>query len=193
MAQISKIPLTIPNILSLYRIVTFPIILHLLFINEETIFAWMLCINLVTDVLDGMLARMLNQTSEIGARLDSIADNGTYIVAFGGIFYFKMEELSPYFYAFVFMVALFFSAIILALIKFRKFPSMHLYSWKVGGYLQGFFFFLLFSFGVPPVYFWLMWTWSVFAFSEHIVIQLLSDRLVSNAKGLYWVLQERSR
>lgn len=193
MLYIGKIPLNIPNILSLYRLVTFPVILFMLFKNEETIFAWMLCINLVTDVLDGLLARLLDQATEIGARLDSIADNGTFILAFGGIFYFKGVEMSPYFYPFVFMVGLYVSAILLALIKFKKFPSMHLYSWKVGGYLQGFFFFLLFSVGVPPIYFWLMWTWSVLAFSEHIVIQLLNKTLVSNSKGLYWVLRERNR
>lgn len=193
MAQIGKIPLTIPNSLTLYRIITFPVILYLLLTNEETLFAWMLCINLVTDVLDGMLARLLKQTSEIGARLDSIADNGTFMLGFGGIFYFKSLEMAPYLYPFIFMVALFFCSLLLALLKFGRFPSMHLYSWKVGGYLQGFFFFLLFTFGIPPIYFWLMWTWCILAFSEHIVIQLLSKQLVSNAKGLYWVLQERGR
>jgi cardiolipin synthase (CMP-forming) len=192
MAKIGNIPLTMPNILSLYRILAFPVILTMLIIQNQTLFTWLLCINLITDILDGMLARMLKQVSEIGAKLDSIADNGTYIAAFSGIFIFKSVEMAPFFIPFIIMLALFLAAEFLALIKFGKFPSMHLYSWKVGGYLQGIFFFFLFTFGISPWYFWLMWTWSVIAFTEHIIIQIMSDSLISNAKGLYWIIRDKN-
>lgn len=190
MNRFYAIPLTFPNILSLYRILAFPFILATLFYQNEAVFAWLLCINLITDILDGLLARLLNQVSEIGARLDSIADVSTYIVAFSGIFIFKSGEIGAFFIpCIVLMMVLFICAQLLALLKFRKVPSMHLYSWKIGGYLQGIFFFFLFTFGAPEWFFWSMWTWSMLAFSEHIIIQIISSKITSDAKGLYWVLK----
>jgi cardiolipin synthase (CMP-forming) len=68
-----------------------------------------------------------------------------------------------------------------------------LYSWKIGGYLQGIFFFTVFGFDFYEWYFLFMWTWSVLAFLEHIIIQLLIPEMRANAKGLYWILRERNQ
>jgi cardiolipin synthase (CMP-forming) len=190
MQFIFGIPLTIPNVLSLYRIVAFPAILVCILLNKENLFAWLLCINLVTDILDGMFARLLKQETEIGARLDSMADNGTYVLAFWGLYQFKSAILNEYFIPFSAMLLLFIASILLALFKFKKFPSLHLYSWKVGGYLQGIFFFTIFAFDFYAWFFWLMATWTILAFSEHIIIQILINDMKSNARGLYWVLRD---
>jgi cardiolipin synthase len=190
--KFAGIPLTIPNVLTLYRIVTFPLLVFMLYVGNEFWFALLLCINLITDILDGLIARLLNQVTALGAKLDSIADNGTYIMAFSGIFVFKLQEIGHYFPHIIAMLSLFLAANLLSLIKFKMFPSLHLYSWKIGGYLQGIFFFLLFALGFYPWYFWLMWVWSMCAFSEHIIIQLIIPSMLVDAKGLYWVLKTRS-
>ncbi len=52
-------------------------------------FIILLTFNLFTDFLDGYLARKLNQQTAIGARLDSWADAGTYLLAFVGLFKFE--------------------------------------------------------------------------------------------------------
>ncbi len=185
-----KIPLNIPNILSLYRIVAFPVIIWTLIINYETLFIWLICINLITDILDGWIARTFNMQTEIGARIDSIADIGTYICAFGGIFMFKYLEFEPHLISFLTMIGLFIASNLLSLAKFGRFPSLHLYSNKIGGYIQGFFFFVLFVFGFYTTFYYFMVTWGILAFSEHIIIQLIIKKMRSNAKGLYWVLKE---
>ena len=84
----------IPNLLSFYRLITFPLLLWFIYIGEEKLFAVFICINLVTDILDGLIARLFNLKTKFGAKLDSLADNGTFFAAILGVFIFKFEDLS---------------------------------------------------------------------------------------------------
>lgn len=189
--MILKDKITVPNILSAYRIVTFPLIFYFAIDKQENLFVIFLIVNLITDVLDGLIARLFHMETEFGARLDSVADVGTYILAIMGIFIFKADEFRPYLESFSIFIFLFVSANLLSIIKFRRFPSLHLYSWKIGGYIQGVFLFLLFAFDFYPVYYYFMIIWGILAFVEHIFIQLIIGQMQSNLKGLYWVLRNR--
>jgi cardiolipin synthase len=72
---------TIPNLLSVVRIVLLPVFLWLVLVPEADVLALLvLVVSGVTDYLDGKLARRLNQTSKIGAILDPVADR-LYILA----------------------------------------------------------------------------------------------------------------
>ncbi len=188
-----KKKLTLPNLLSFYRLLSFPVILFLALTGREQAFAILIIINLLTDVLDGMLARLLNQKTEFGARIDSIADMGTYALVFLGIWLFKRDDFAPHVLSFSVFIGLLATALILSAIKFGRFPSLHLYSWKIGGYIQGSFFFVLFAFGFHTAFYYFMVAWGIMAFLEHIAIQLIIPKMRSNAKGLYWVLREKNR
>lgn len=73
--------LTIPNLLSVVRIVLLPVFLWLVLVPEADVLALLvLVVSGITDYLDGKLARRLNQTSKIGAILDPVADR-LYILA----------------------------------------------------------------------------------------------------------------
>ena len=69
---------SIPNILSLLRLCLAPVLMCFAVAGKAYAFLQILAISLVTDVLDGYLARRLDQTSEFGARLDSCGDMVTY-------------------------------------------------------------------------------------------------------------------
>ena len=47
----------VPNALSLYRVAAAPVILYSIFLDHRLLFAWLIIINLVTDALDGFIAR----------------------------------------------------------------------------------------------------------------------------------------
>jgi len=79
----------IPNSLSLYRLLIFPVLLYWIFSCRESLIAVFIAINLFTDWLDGIIARAFNMQTRIGAKLDSWADTGTYICAFLAIYLFK--------------------------------------------------------------------------------------------------------
>ena len=184
-----NIPLTIPNILSLYRLFMFPVIAAMIVLSKELAFAILLTISLNTDVWDGWIARRFKQKTPIGARLDSLADIGMYITALGGIIVFKLDEIGIDAWLFWVFVVCYVIVIASPLIKFGKIQSFHLYSIKAAGYLQGIFFILLFFVAYVPVYFYLMVNISLMAFIENLVIQLLIPEMRSDVKGIYWVLK----
>jgi cardiolipin synthase len=67
--------LTIPNVISIFRLAGVPLFLWLILVPEAD--AWALAVLFVsgfTDWLDGYLARKLDQTSQLGAILDPVAD-----------------------------------------------------------------------------------------------------------------------
>ena len=191
--MIKKEIFTVPNLLGFYRILTFPVLLAFAFTERETLFAVFLVINLLTDVADGFIARKFNLETDFGARLDSMADNLTYVAAFTGIYMFKLEEFLPHITSFLIYIGLLILAMMFSLIKFGRFPSLHLYSWKTGGYIQGAFFIILFSYGFITPFYYFMITWGIISALEHITIQMIIPQMRSNAKGLYWVLKEKKR
>ncbi|MBW1792262.1 MAG: CDP-alcohol phosphatidyltransferase family protein [Deltaproteobacteria bacterium] len=69
----------IPNMLSCLRLIIAPLLLYLAWNGKTTLFLIFLITALITDCLDGYIARRLNQTSELGARLDSLGDNFIYV------------------------------------------------------------------------------------------------------------------
>jgi len=183
----------LPNAISLYRLVSFPFLLYLIYINDESLFALLLCINLISDILDGLIARVFKLQTEFGARLDSLADWGTYILGFLGIYQFKMEDHKADFWFLYVFIGLVFFYNIFSFVKFRRLPSLHPYSTKIGGYLKGFYFFSLFAFGYYAPIFYLAMIWGWVSSLEVIIILIYFKKLRSNVKGLYWVLKSGIR
>jgi len=157
------------------------------------LFVLFVIINLITDALDGFLARRLNLNTKFGARLDSAADKLTYILAITGIFVFKLDELRPHLFSLYVFIGL--AAIYLthSFIKFGTISSLHTYATKIGGYMQGAFFLVLFTYGFNPVFYYIMIIWGILSILEIIAIQLIIPEMKPNMKGLWWVLKNRRR
>lgn len=74
--------LTVPNMLTVFRMVLIPVFVTLLFYHR---FLWALGIFVIaglTDGLDGLLARRFAQQSQLGTILDPIADKLMLVTAF---------------------------------------------------------------------------------------------------------------
>src|SRR3546814_12982871 len=71
----------VPNALSAYRILALPFIIHSIVTGDKQLFITLLSVNLITDILDGLIARVFRLQTELGAKLDSLADIGTYLMA----------------------------------------------------------------------------------------------------------------
>ncbi len=185
--------LNIPNVLSFYRLAAFPLILWFIVRDKELLFFIFLVISFVTDIADGIIARRFGLETKFGAKLDSLADDLTYLLAIAGIFTFKYQEIYPYILSFSVFIGFLFLTIIVSLIKFRRVPSFHLYTTKAGGYIQGAFVIALFTIGFIPVYYYFMIFWGILSAVEHIAIQLIMPEMRSNVKGLYWVLKDMKK
>tara|TARA_B100001175_G_scaffold288159_1_gene271116 strand:- start:1632 stop:2075 length:444 start_codon:yes stop_codon:yes gene_type:complete len=79
----------------------------------------------VTDKLDGTLARYLNQTSHLGAKLDTMADMIFYPLIAIWIYRFTPEVVKGWWILIIILAALFFSKMILGKIKFGEIPVFH--------------------------------------------------------------------
>lgn len=183
--------ISIPNLLSFYRIFTFPVVLYFAFSNNELIYFLLILVDLITDILDGYIARRFNLQTEFGARLDALADIGMYLLAFLGVVIFKANEFEPYLFSLLMFFTVFVIPKIIAWIKFRTFPSLHLISSKIGGYLQGFFFLSLFVIGFSPIFYYIMIICGILSFIEQIIIVLIVKDMKSNMKGLFWILNTK--
>ena len=81
---------TIPNILSYIRIALIPIYISM-YINAEVVtdYYWaagILFLSGVTDSLDGIIARKMNQITDLGKVLDPLADKLTQVAVIGAMF-----------------------------------------------------------------------------------------------------------
>ncbi|BCS87005.1 CDP-alcohol phosphatidyltransferase family protein [Pseudodesulfovibrio sediminis] len=73
---------TIPNILTILRIFLTPLFV-MAYISENFNLAWILfAIAGLTDALDGFLARIWNQRTQLGAMLDPLADKALLVTSF---------------------------------------------------------------------------------------------------------------
>lgn len=70
--------ITIPNFLSVCRIIMIPVFIWVYCCRKEYLLAfWVLCLSGVTDLVDGFIARTFHMVSNLGKALDPIADKLT--------------------------------------------------------------------------------------------------------------------
>ena len=72
--------ITIPNILSLFRLLLIPVIVWLYAVKQDP--AWttaVLALSGLTDIIDGIIARKFHMVSDLGKALDPVADKLTQI------------------------------------------------------------------------------------------------------------------
>lgn len=85
--------MTIPNLLSLIRIILIPVFLVLFLKGSYLAAVIVLAISGLTDLFDGKIARAFNQISNLGKLLDPIADKLTQItLAIAYFFYFHASD-----------------------------------------------------------------------------------------------------
>ena len=111
---------TIPNILSLFRLVLIPVYV-VIYLNateprEYFIAGMILAVSCLTDMIDGKIARHFNMISNLGKLLDPIADKATQ---FTPTLCLSIKYPVLWFVLVLFLAKEFFQLIV-ALIKFRQ-------------------------------------------------------------------------
>ncbi|PZV17585.1 MAG: phosphatidylglycerophosphate synthase [Leptolyngbya sp.] len=184
---------TIPNTLSLYRLAVFPLLIFLILEEQEKIFSVFFLISLITDILDGWIARTFGMESELGAKLDSWADTATYIAGFWAVFSFKGQEIAPHILWIIAFAIAWFTLYLVMLIKFRSIIGLHTYSFKITAYLQGACMMGLLWFGFWDWLYYLAIGWGILACLEEILIVLWLSEPQTDVKGLFWVLRDANQ
>lgn len=181
--------LNVPNVISLYRLLVFPLILHFALAGQEKWYTIFLCISLVSDILDGNIARIFKLQTKFGAALDNLADVCTYSMAILGLFLFRWTDIAPHAWILYLFLAIFIASYLVSFIRFGKIPGLHLYSAVSAGYIHGIFFFVLFVFRFYTWFYYLALIWGIVAYIEKILVLLRLDDIRSGVKGLYWLIK----
>lgn len=175
----------VPNALSAYRLVALPFIIASIFYGNKNLFITLIIVNLITDFLDGFIARTFHLETELGAKLDSLADMGTYISAVAGMLVLEKEFVNNHTNALVLLIFLYLLPYIISFLRFRQLNSFHLYSSKAVAYIQGIFIISYFIWGYLDWYFYFMIIVSCASYLEEIYIVAFIKKLRSNLKSVY--------
>ncbi|TND09266.1 MAG: CDP-diacylglycerol--glycerol-3-phosphate 3-phosphatidyltransferase [Bacteroidetes bacterium] len=179
--------------ISMYRIMASGLLLLLLLLEMKMLFACFLAISLASDIIDGMVARKLNICTARGARLDSIGDALTFVLAATGIWYFEKDFLRANKTWLLLAVVPYVVQILLAVARYGRPSSFHTYLAKAAALLQGTFILLLFFLGPIPWLFYAAVGITVLEVLEEMILLFLLRREDINVKGLYWVLKGRRK
>ncbi|HNR15936.1 MAG TPA: CDP-alcohol phosphatidyltransferase family protein [Chitinophagaceae bacterium] len=180
------------NGITLYRIVTAPLLLVLLFLKQYDLFKWLLAVSFFTDLIDGFLARKYKVTSILGTKLDSIGDDLTVAVAVTGLFVIFPEFIRQQKWVFIILLALFLIQMAYAFTRYGKMTNFHTWLAKTAALLQGIFLLLTFFTGQP--YLLLFYTAAIVTMLElieEIILVYLLPEWKMNVRGLYWVLTRK--
>lgn len=180
------------NGITLYRIITAPLLVVLLFKGEQELFKWLLGVSFFTDLIDGVLARTFKVTSILGTRLDSIGDDLTVLVAILGLGVLQPRFFIEQWTILVPLGILFLLQTGFALYRYGRITSFHTYLAKLAALAQGIFllsFFFFETINYPLFYSAAFIT--IVELAEEIIIVWVLPQWKSNVRGLWWVLQKK--
>lgn len=172
----------LPNIISCLRIAG---TVWLLFMEPlSKLFLVIYALTGISDILDGAIARKYGTTSELGAKLDSIADLLFYtliLIRIMPVMWVTLPKKIWFLVGAVLVVRGF--SYLTAALKYHRFSSMHTYMNKFTGFMV---------FGVPfaivsPIaipYCWCVCAVAMLASLEELIIHLMSKEYDSGRKML---------
>ena len=181
-----QIPLTIPNILSLSRIILAPLLIVAGYFGIEVLFFMIFGLMLLSDVLDGFLARILHQTSEIGAKLDSYGDIATYLTAPLAAWLLWPELMYAQRYYIFLAIFIYVLPALFALIKFHQLVNYHTWITKLSAVVMCVGMLILFVFQNPFLFHVAILILCIEAI-ENILITLLIDTPRSDVRSLWHI------
>ncbi len=163
----------LPNFVSLIRLLMAPVLLWLAVQQQAEWFLIALVITVFTDVLDGFLARILNQITAMGSHLDSWGDFLVYSVMAISAWILWPEIVKREALYFLLIVTSFTLPVLIGLIKFKTLTSYHTWSVKLAVGITIIAYILLFS-GYMNWPFKLAAAVCTYAAIEEILITLIS-------------------
>lgn len=188
-----KRKLSLPDWLSLYRILSAPLLLTLMFMDQRLLFAIFLSVSFLTDALDGFLARRMNIVSQRGAQLDSIGDAITFTIGLAGMVVFETEFIREQSFLLFGAFAFYIFQLLLAYWRYGMPSSFHTYLAKISAVFQGTFMLWLFFVEVEYWLFYAAIAFSIIETIEEVILIILFPTWRSDVRGLLWVLNERRK
>jgi CDP-diacylglycerol--glycerol-3-phosphate 3-phosphatidyltransferase len=180
----------IPNLLSIFRLAAAPFLLCIAWFGKQNAFLVLFAISLATDAIDGFIARKLDMTSELGAKLDSLGDLAVDLTVPLCAWWLCPEIIKREAFFVLLAIGAFWLPILIVLIKFGEISSYHTWATKIQAVLMCSAIFLLFMADIAWP-FRLTAITQIFVAGEEIAITLLLPELKSDVKSLWHVIKQR--
>lgn len=182
----------LPNIISVFRLLAAPVLLMMAIKQMHDAFAWLLAPALISDAVDGWLARRLHCESPLGAQLDSLADILLMAVILLSIWFLHPAVYQEHWPVIAIVVVVWSIAHLLALFRYGRFASFHTRFLQAGIFMFAVFALVLFTFGFIPWMLYLTGIVSLIGAIEHFALLALLPEWTPDIRGgLLEVLRKR--
>lgn len=182
----------LPNLISVLRLSTVPVLAWLAWAGADRAFAWLLIVAGMSDLVDGWLARRFGWVSRLGAMLDSAADMSIVLVVLFAIVSLHPEVLIDYGWVIWSVLAVWTAVNVIGLIRYRRLASFHTELARIGLIMFGIFVLVLFFHGFVP---WVLLACGTVCFlagvESLILVLLLKDWTPNLRGGLFAVFSAR--
>jgi len=139
----------------------------------------------ISDLVDGPIARWSGQESQAGARLDTIADACTLLAGIFGLYMLESGSLRPDLPWLWLFLASYAAAALACLAKFGALPAYHLYLSKIANFSAGAFMVWLYLAGYSRRFFLAVVILGVLATLESLIATLRLRRFRSDIGSVF--------
>jgi CDP-diacylglycerol--glycerol-3-phosphate 3-phosphatidyltransferase len=125
----------LPNAISIARIIIAPVALWSAWEGYEGVYKGLFTVAVVSDFLDGAIARMLRIESDLGARLDAFADMLTYLVCFFAVGWLWPGFIFDRMWLIAFVLIAYAISFGIGFLRFRRLNAFHSLAGKISAVL----------------------------------------------------------
>ena len=180
----------VADLLTVYRLAAAPVAAWMALQGNRDAFFVLIIISIVSDLVDGPIARWLGQDLEFGAKLDFIADASTVLAAILGLYVFERDVLRPELPWICLFLASYVAAAITCLAKFGGLPAYHLYLSKTAALCAGPFLVWLYVVDYSRLFFLAVMSLGTLANFESLLATLRLKRFRSDIGSLFFLSPE---
>jgi phosphatidylglycerophosphate synthase len=161
------------NIISAVRILLAPLLVYLLVAHHRNAFFIVSMIGMVTDMIDGTVARMYSGSTPLGQQMDSIADVLFIpVYAAGSIILLRLYDVIPWPLIAIPIVLAVLVKFICARLITGKIVLLHVGSWQFATNFFTFFVIVSLLFGVSEILYYCFFIISIYALIEEMGIYI---------------------
>lgn len=132
-------PLThLPNAISIARILIAPVALWSAWEGNEVLYKSLFTAAIVSDFLDGVIARLLRLESDLGARLDALADMLTYLVLVFAVAWLWPDFINERLWMIVIVLGVYSVSFAIGFLRFRRLNAFHSWAGKASAVAMAF-------------------------------------------------------
>lgn len=126
----------LPNAISVVRIIIAPVALWSAWVGNGDLYKGLFTAAIVSDFLDGSIARWLKLETNLGARLDAFADMLTYLVLFFAVSWLWPEFIYGHMWLLIGGFTFYSISYVVGFLRFRKLNAFHTWAGKTTAVLM---------------------------------------------------------